>query len=128
MTYPLEKNAPFVFFDDCVQAFRTLKEKLTEAPILIAPDWDQPFELMCDASDFVVEAVLGYLANPGKNHWEAVKWILKYLKGTADVGLVYGRDQGKHVDVDGFVDSDYAKDPDKEEEYMALIEAIKEII
>ncbi|GJZ72238.1 retrotransposon protein, putative, ty1-copia subclass [Tanacetum coccineum] len=33
--------------------------------------------------------------------------------GTADVGLVYGRDQGKHVDVDGFVDADYAKDPDK---------------
>ncbi|GJY99068.1 retrotransposon protein, putative, ty1-copia subclass [Tanacetum coccineum] len=54
-----------------------------------------------------------YLANPGKNHWEAVKWILKYLKGTADVGLVYGRDQGKHVDIDGFVDADYAKDPDK---------------
>ncbi|GKE38680.1 hypothetical protein Tco_1462085, partial [Tanacetum coccineum] len=53
------------------------------------------------------------LANPVKNHWETVKWILKYLKGTADVGLVYGRDQGKHVDVDGFVDADYAKDPDK---------------
>nr|GEW44813.1 reverse transcriptase domain-containing protein [Tanacetum cinerariifolium] len=45
--------------DDCVQAFRTLKEKLTEAPILIAPDWDQPFEIMCDASDFAVGAVLG---------------------------------------------------------------------
>nr|GFA75968.1 reverse transcriptase domain-containing protein [Tanacetum cinerariifolium] len=36
-----------------------LKEKLTEAPILIAPNWDQPFELMCDASDYVVGAVLG---------------------------------------------------------------------
>nr|GEW07308.1 reverse transcriptase domain-containing protein [Tanacetum cinerariifolium] len=59
MTHLLEKNAPFVFFDDCVQAFRTLKEKLTEAPILIAPDWDQPFELMCDASDFAVGAILG---------------------------------------------------------------------
>nr|GEY08236.1 reverse transcriptase domain-containing protein [Tanacetum cinerariifolium] len=59
MTHLLEKNAPFVFSDDCVQAFRTLKEKLTEAPILIAPDWDQPFELMCDASDFAVGAVLG---------------------------------------------------------------------
>nr|GEY89370.1 reverse transcriptase domain-containing protein [Tanacetum cinerariifolium] len=33
--------------------FRTLKDKLTKAPILIAPNWDQPFELMCDASDFV---------------------------------------------------------------------------
>nr|GEY31315.1 reverse transcriptase domain-containing protein [Tanacetum cinerariifolium] len=33
--------------------------KLTEAPILIAPDWDMPFELMCDASDFAIRAVLG---------------------------------------------------------------------
>nr|GEV68130.1 reverse transcriptase domain-containing protein [Tanacetum cinerariifolium] len=59
MTHLLEKIAPFVFSDDCVQAFRTLKEKLTQAPILIAPDWDQPFELMCNARDFAVEAVLG---------------------------------------------------------------------
>nr|GEU88814.1 reverse transcriptase domain-containing protein [Tanacetum cinerariifolium] len=59
MTHLLEKNAPFVFSNDCIQAFRTLKEKLTEAPILIAPNWDQPFELMCDASDFAVEGVLG---------------------------------------------------------------------
>nr|GFB49415.1 reverse transcriptase domain-containing protein [Tanacetum cinerariifolium] len=41
------------------QAFRTLKDKLTKAPILIAPNWDQPFELMCDASDYAVGAVLG---------------------------------------------------------------------
>nr|GFA69215.1 reverse transcriptase domain-containing protein [Tanacetum cinerariifolium] len=43
----------------CVEAFQTLKRKLTEAPILIAPDWDMPFELMCDASDFAIGAVLG---------------------------------------------------------------------
>ncbi|GJQ92313.1 retrovirus-related pol polyprotein from transposon TNT 1-94 [Tanacetum coccineum] len=36
-----------------------------------------------------------------------------HFKGTADVGLVYGRNQGKHVDVDCFIDADYAKDPDK---------------
>nr|GEU54953.1 reverse transcriptase domain-containing protein [Tanacetum cinerariifolium] len=59
MTHLLEKNAPFVFSNNCVQAFRTLKEKLTEAPILIAPNWDQPFELMCNASDFAVGAVIG---------------------------------------------------------------------
>nr|GEX16796.1 reverse transcriptase domain-containing protein [Tanacetum cinerariifolium] len=40
-------------------AFRTLKDKLTKAPILIAPNCDQPFELMCDASNYVVGAVLG---------------------------------------------------------------------
>ncbi|GKF37619.1 reverse transcriptase domain-containing protein, partial [Tanacetum coccineum] len=40
-------------------AFETLKEKLTNAPIMVSPDWSQPFELMCDASDFVVGVVLG---------------------------------------------------------------------
>ncbi|GJW34809.1 reverse transcriptase domain-containing protein [Tanacetum coccineum] len=52
-------NTPFIFSDDCIQAFQTLKKKLTEAPILIAPDWDLPFELMCDASDFAIGVVLG---------------------------------------------------------------------
>ncbi|GJV37665.1 reverse transcriptase domain-containing protein, partial [Tanacetum coccineum] len=41
------------------EAFETLKMKLTQAPILVAPDWDLPFEIMCDASDFAVGAVLG---------------------------------------------------------------------
>nr|GEY75083.1 reverse transcriptase domain-containing protein [Tanacetum cinerariifolium] len=44
---------------DCIKAFQTLKKKLTEAPILIDPNWDLPFELMCDASDFAIGAVLG---------------------------------------------------------------------
>nr|GEX23909.1 reverse transcriptase domain-containing protein [Tanacetum cinerariifolium] len=52
MTHLLEKNSPFIFSNECIQAFKTLKDKLTEAPILIAQNWDQPFELMCDASDF----------------------------------------------------------------------------
>nr|GFB75715.1 reverse transcriptase domain-containing protein [Tanacetum cinerariifolium] len=56
MTHLLEKNSPFIFLNECIQAFRTLKEKLTEAPILIAPNWDQLFELMCDASDYAVGA------------------------------------------------------------------------
>nr|GEX93309.1 DNA-directed DNA polymerase [Tanacetum cinerariifolium] len=59
MNHILKKNSPFIFSNDCIQAFRTLKEKLTEAPILIAPNWDQPFELMCDASNYVVGVVLG---------------------------------------------------------------------
>ncbi|GJY92228.1 reverse transcriptase domain-containing protein [Tanacetum coccineum] len=44
---------------NCILAFQTLKKKLTEAPILIAPNWDQPFEIMCDASDYAIGAVLG---------------------------------------------------------------------
>nr|GEW79854.1 reverse transcriptase domain-containing protein [Tanacetum cinerariifolium] len=59
MTRLLEKDTPFIFSKECVEAFQTLKRKLTEAPILIAPDWDMPFELMCDASDFAIGAVLG---------------------------------------------------------------------
>ncbi|GJX41366.1 retrovirus-related pol polyprotein from transposon TNT 1-94 [Tanacetum coccineum] len=70
--------------------------------------------MVCTRPDiaYAVSVVSRYLANPGKNHWEAVKWILKYLRGTANVGLVYGTNHGNHVDVTGFVDSDYAKDPD----------------
>nr|GEW48020.1 reverse transcriptase domain-containing protein [Tanacetum cinerariifolium] len=59
MTHILEKNSPFIFSNQCIQAFRTLKDKLTEALILIAPNWDQPFELICDASDYAIGAVLG---------------------------------------------------------------------
>nr|GEZ47418.1 reverse transcriptase domain-containing protein [Tanacetum cinerariifolium] len=59
MTHLLEKNSPFIFSNDCIQALRNLKEKFTEAPILIALNWDQPFELMCDASDYAIGAVLG---------------------------------------------------------------------
>nr|GEV18163.1 hypothetical protein [Tanacetum cinerariifolium] len=55
MTHLLKKDTPFIFSKDCIKAFQTLKQKLTEAPILIAPNWDLPFELMCDASDFAIE-------------------------------------------------------------------------
>ncbi|GJT23055.1 reverse transcriptase domain-containing protein [Tanacetum coccineum] len=57
MTHLLEKNTPFIFSEDCILAFQTLKKKLTEALILIAPNWDQPFEIMCDA--MIMKYVLG---------------------------------------------------------------------
>nr|GEU78250.1 reverse transcriptase domain-containing protein [Tanacetum cinerariifolium] len=59
MTHLLEKETPFVFSKYCINAFNTLKKNLTEAPILVVPDWNLPFELMCDASDFAISAVLG---------------------------------------------------------------------
>nr|GEZ84418.1 reverse transcriptase domain-containing protein [Tanacetum cinerariifolium] len=59
MTHLLEKNTLFIFSKDCIKAFQTLKKKLTEAPILIALNWDLQFELMCDASNFAIGAVLG---------------------------------------------------------------------
>mgnify|MGYP002712830243 CR=1 FL=1 len=59
MTQLLEKDVPFVFSEECLRAFEFLKEKLVNAPIMVAPDWTLPFELMCDASDYIVGAVLG---------------------------------------------------------------------
>nr|GEV01439.1 reverse transcriptase domain-containing protein [Tanacetum cinerariifolium] len=59
MSHLLEKDTPFLFSKECVEAFLILKIKLIEAPILIAPNWDMPFELMCDTSDFAIGAVLG---------------------------------------------------------------------
>jgi hypothetical protein len=59
LTNVLQKGVPFVFYDDCKEAFETLKKALTTTPIVQPPDWNLPFEIMCDASDFAVGAVLG---------------------------------------------------------------------
>ncbi|GJU82890.1 reverse transcriptase domain-containing protein [Tanacetum coccineum] len=59
MTHLLEKETLFVFSQECMESFEILKTKLTEAPILVAPDWDLPFEIMCDASGFAMGAILG---------------------------------------------------------------------
>nr|GEX84510.1 reverse transcriptase domain-containing protein [Tanacetum cinerariifolium] len=55
MTHLLEKKTPFIFSTECIDAFTTLKKKLTEASILVVPDWNLPFELMCNASDYTIE-------------------------------------------------------------------------
>nr|GEZ74572.1 reverse transcriptase domain-containing protein [Tanacetum cinerariifolium] len=59
-----------------LKAFRTLKDKLTEALILIAPNWDQPFELMCDASDYAVRAVLGQRT---EKHFQPIHYTSKTI-------------------------------------------------
>ena len=55
----LKHDKPFHFDKDCLQAFGELKKALITAPVVISPDWTLPFELMCDASDHSVGAVLG---------------------------------------------------------------------
>ena len=55
----LEKDSQFIFDEACLSAFSELKRKLISAPIIVAPDWSLPFEVMCDASDWAVGAVLG---------------------------------------------------------------------
>ncbi|CAN6588637.1 unnamed protein product [Malus baccata var. baccata] len=54
----LAKDAPFVFDEACLEAFKKLKTLLTTAPIIAAPNWSLPFELMCNTSDYAVGAVL----------------------------------------------------------------------
>jgi hypothetical protein len=52
------KDAPFIFMEECFQSFHTLKKTLVSAPVIQPPDWHLPFEIMCDASDYAVGAVL----------------------------------------------------------------------
>ncbi|KAL5551202.1 hypothetical protein UlMin_001378 [Ulmus minor] len=54
------------------------------------------------------------MSNPGRGHWEAVKWILRYVKGASDVGLLYKRCEGSSAKLMGYVDADYAGDLDKQ--------------
>jgi hypothetical protein len=58
LTHLLQKDVDFDFDEKCLAAFRILKSALVSAPIIQPPDWSQPFEIMCDASDYAVGAVL----------------------------------------------------------------------
>ncbi|KAM1878486.1 hypothetical protein ACFX14_040469 [Malus domestica] len=55
----LAKDAPFVFYEACLEAFNKLKTLLTTTPIIAALNWSLHFELMCDASNYAMGAVLG---------------------------------------------------------------------
>nr|GEW87621.1 reverse transcriptase domain-containing protein [Tanacetum cinerariifolium] len=82
MTSLLEKDTPFLFSKVCVEVFQTLKRKLTESPILIAPDWDMPFELLCDASDFAIGAVLGQRQ---EKHFRPIHYAVIDTKGAENL-------------------------------------------
>ncbi|KAD2393801.1 hypothetical protein E3N88_40778 [Mikania micrantha] len=76
MTHLLEKDTPFVFDEECMKAFEFLKEKLVSAPILVDPNWSLPFELMCDASDQAIGAVLGHRR---EKHFHPIYYASKTL-------------------------------------------------
>jgi hypothetical protein len=59
LTHLLQKDVAFDFDEKCLAAFWTLKNALVSATIIQPPDWSQPSEIMCDASDYAVGAVLG---------------------------------------------------------------------
>ncbi|KAG8480261.1 hypothetical protein CXB51_024850 [Gossypium anomalum] len=116
------------------------------------------YAMVCSRPDlsYAVSAVSRYMANPGKEHWKAVQWILRYLRGTTDVCLQFGRTEDGVI---GYVDADFTGDLDRrrsltgyvftiggcaiswkatlqttvalsttEAEYMAITEACKEAI
>jgi len=58
LTNLLSKDTPFEFDESCVEAFEKLQSLLVWAPIVQAPDFSKPFEIMCEASDFIVLDVL----------------------------------------------------------------------
>ena len=59
----LKHGRPFDFDEDCLKAFSKLKKPLVTTLVVIAPDWNLPFKLMCDASDHSVGVVLGQRKN-----------------------------------------------------------------
>src|SRR5215216_4108821 len=73
----LQKDIPFVFDDDYLGAFETLKKALISAPIVQPPDWNLPFEIMCNASDYVVGAILGQSVDKKLN-------VIHYASKTLD--------------------------------------------
>ena len=78
LTSLLAKDVPFQFIDECHKAFVTLKKALISAPIIEPLDWKLPFEIMCDASDYAVGAVLGQTKDK-KHH--AIAYASKTLTG-----------------------------------------------
>ncbi|GKA23819.1 putative nucleotidyltransferase, ribonuclease H [Tanacetum coccineum] len=81
MTQLSVKDAPFKFLEECIQAFDKLKRKLTQAPIMIKPDWSLPFEIMCDASDYAVGAVLGQKID---KHFKPIHYASKTMNGAQE--------------------------------------------
>ena len=78
LTNLLAKDAPFNFDEECLIAFYTLKKALVSAPIIQPPDWKLPFEIMCDASNYAIGAVLSQCRD--KQHY-AISYASKTLTG-----------------------------------------------
>ena len=59
----LKKDAKFNFDESCQYSFEEIKSRLVKAPIMAKPDWNKEFEIMCDASDYAMGAILGQKAD-----------------------------------------------------------------
>ena len=68
---------------------------------------------------FAVGLVSRFVSKPSREHWEAVKWILRYLKGSKDVCLTFTKSE--NFEVEGFCDSDYSTDLDKRRSIIGYV-------
>ena len=70
------------------------------------------YAMVCSRPDLphAISLVSRYMSNPGKEHWRAVQWIFRYLRGTADSYLKFGKTDNGVV---RYIDSDYATDLDR---------------
>jgi len=73
------------------------------------------YTMVCTRPDLsqAISMVSRYMHDPDRGHWEAVKWILRYIKGTIDIGLIFRKDVTGKQECSRYVDSDYARDFDK---------------
>ena len=62
-----------------------------------------------------------YMHDPGRGHWKAVKWILRYIKGIIDIGLIFKKDVTGKQKCIRYVDSNYAGDLDKHRSTMGCV-------
>jgi hypothetical protein len=74
----LAKDSPSIFMEECLQSFHTLKKALVSALVIQPPECHLPFEIMCDASDYTVGAVLSQ-SKDKKNY--AISYSSKTLTG-----------------------------------------------
>ena len=72
------------------------------------------YMMVCTRPDLAhaISVLSRYMSNPGREHWEAVKWLMRYLKGSTNVGLLFEHCPNLVV-LEGFADSDFARDKDK---------------
>nr|GEU85197.1 hypothetical protein [Tanacetum cinerariifolium] len=126
VTKLLEKDTPFEFDDECQKAFELLKEKLTCTPVVVIPNWNLPFELMCDANDFAVGAVLGqkdapkHLFKKQDAKPRLIRWILllkefdieiKDRKSTENVAADHlSRNENEEISDDSKVDGKFPRE------------------
>ena len=74
------------------------------------------YAMVCTRPDlaYAVSIVNQFMSNSRKQHWEAMKWVLRYLRGIAKLGLTFERlETGKLKVLQGYVDADYAEDLDQ---------------